>query len=45
MRTDGRWTPELIAARFDEVGQERMGLIDRLDQIRKAATSGDKPNA
>src|SRR5580698_533154 len=28
MRTEGRWTPEEIAARFDEVGQERMGLID-----------------
>ena len=45
MRIDGRWTPEQIAERFDEVGQERMGLIDRLEQIRKAATSGDKPNA
>ena len=31
MRTEGRWTPEQIAARFDEVGQERMGLIDRLE--------------
>jgi NAD(P)-dependent dehydrogenase (short-subunit alcohol dehydrogenase family) len=45
MRTEGRWTPEEIAERFDEVGQERMGLIDRLEQIRRAATSGDKPNA
>jgi hypothetical protein len=45
MRVEGRWTPEQIAARFDEVGQERMGLIDRLEQIRQAAASGQKPNA
>ena len=45
MSVEGRWTPEQIAARFDEVGQERMGLIDRLEQIRKAAASGEKPNA
>jgi hypothetical protein len=45
MRTEGRWTPQQIAERFGEVGQERMGLIDRLEQIRQAATSGDKPNA
>jgi hypothetical protein len=44
MRTEGRWTPQAIAARFDEVGQERMALIDRLEEIRKAAASGDKPN-
>ena len=45
MRTEGRWTPARIAERFGEVGQERMGLIDRLEEIRKAAASGDKPNA
>ena len=45
MTTEGRWTPEQIAERFDEVGQERMGLIDRLEQIRQAAASGEKPNA
>jgi len=44
MKTEGRWTPEQIAERFDEVGQERMGLIDRLEAIRKAAASGDTPN-
>ena len=44
MRTEGRWTPQQIAERFGEVGQERMGLIDRLEEIRKAAASGDKPN-
>ena len=37
--------PETIAARIDDgVGQERMGLIDRLEEYRKAAASGDKPN-
>src|SRR5579872_5932558 len=44
MTTEGRWTPEQIAERFDEVGVERMPLIDRLEEIRKAASSGDKPN-
>ena len=40
MSTEGRWTPEQIAARFDEVGQERMGLIDRLEQIRAGGGLG-----
>jgi hypothetical protein len=41
----GRWTPEEIAAQIDDgVGQERMGLIDRLEEMRAAAASGDKPN-
>jgi NAD(P)-dependent dehydrogenase (short-subunit alcohol dehydrogenase family) len=45
MWADGRWTPELIAARLDSnIGQERMGLIDKLEEIRQAAASGDKPN-
>jgi len=44
MRTDGRFTPQEIAKRFGEVGQERMALIDRLEEIRQAAASGDKPN-
>ena len=35
MKTEGRWTPEQIAERFDEVGVERMGLIDRLEAIRQ----------
>jgi NAD(P)-dependent dehydrogenase (short-subunit alcohol dehydrogenase family) len=46
MWTDGRWTPEEIAARIDSnVGQERMGLLDVLDARREAAASGEKPNA
>ncbi len=44
MRTEGRWTPEAIAARFDEVGQERMPMLDRLEAMAEAAASGDKPN-
>lgn len=45
MRTEGRWDPRDIAARFDEVGQERMPMIDRLEEMRKAAAAGEKPNA
>ena len=42
----GRWTPEQIAERLDgTVGQERMELIDRREQMRAAAASGEKPNA
>lgn len=44
--TEGRWTPQEIAARLDStVGVERMGLIDRLEEIRRAAESGERPNA
>jgi len=46
MFAEGRWTPEGIAARLDSaVGQERMHLIDQLEQLRQAAASGEKPNA
>jgi NAD(P)-dependent dehydrogenase (short-subunit alcohol dehydrogenase family) len=45
MTKDGRWTPEEIAERFDEVGQEPVGMIARLDEMAQAAASGDKPNA
>jgi NAD(P)-dependent dehydrogenase (short-subunit alcohol dehydrogenase family) len=44
IRKDGRWTPEEIAARFDELGQERMPMLDRLEEMAKAAASGDAPN-
>ena len=37
---DGRWTPEEIAARFDDLGQERMPMLDRLDAM--AAAAADK---
>jgi NAD(P)-dependent dehydrogenase (short-subunit alcohol dehydrogenase family) len=46
MFKDGRWTPEEIEARLPgTVGVERMGLIDRLEQMRQAAAKGEKPNA
>jgi NAD(P)-dependent dehydrogenase (short-subunit alcohol dehydrogenase family) len=46
MYKDGRWTPEEIAARLDStVGQERMTMIDRLEAMKAAAASGQKPNA
>jgi len=44
MDKDGRWSIDEITARFDEVGQEKMGMIDRLDEMAKAAASGTKPN-
>jgi NAD(P)-dependent dehydrogenase (short-subunit alcohol dehydrogenase family) len=44
--TRGRWTPEEIEARIDTtIGQERMGMIDRLEALKTAADSGVKPNA
>jgi NAD(P)-dependent dehydrogenase (short-subunit alcohol dehydrogenase family) len=43
MYAEGRWTPEQIAARLDgTIGQEKM---ERLEQMRQAAASGDKPNS
>jgi hypothetical protein len=44
MRNDGRWTVEQLAARFDEVGQEPMPILERLKEMEAAAKSGDKPN-
>ncbi len=45
MWAEGRWTPEQIAERLDgTVGQERMPMIDRLEQMRLAAASAEKPN-
>lgn len=45
MRKDGRWTVDEIAARFDEVGQEPMPILERLKEMEAAARSGEKPNA
>ena len=46
MTAEGRWTPEDIAARLDsDVGVEKMGLIERAEAYRRAAASGQKPNA
>jgi hypothetical protein len=44
MDKEGRWTIDEITARFPEVGQEKMGMIDRLEEMAKAAASGTKPN-
>ena len=44
MRKDGRWTVDEIAARFPEVGQEPMPILERLKAMEEAAKSGDKPN-
>lgn len=46
MRTDGRWTPQELARRLpDELGQEPMPLIERLDEMARAAAADDKPKA
>jgi NAD(P)-dependent dehydrogenase (short-subunit alcohol dehydrogenase family) len=44
MNKDGRWTPEEIEKRFDEVGVEPMPLIAQIEAHRAAAAKGDKPN-
>ena len=48
MRKDGRWTLDEIDARFAEVGQERMPLIDVLAEreaaAKQAKESGTTPN-
>ncbi len=45
VRKDGRWTVDEIAARFGEVGQEPMPILERLKAMESAAKSGDTPNA
>jgi NAD(P)-dependent dehydrogenase (short-subunit alcohol dehydrogenase family) len=45
MTADGRWTPQDIAGRFGEIGVEKMGGIERLEAMAKAAAAGDKPSA
>jgi NAD(P)-dependent dehydrogenase (short-subunit alcohol dehydrogenase family) len=44
MRNDGRWTPDGIAERFDELGQEPLPILERLAAMADAAASSDKPN-
>jgi hypothetical protein len=36
MRKDGRWTVDEIAARFSEVGQEPMPILERLKAMEEA---------
>jgi hypothetical protein len=46
MWAEGRWTPQQIAERLDDaIGQERLALIDQLEQMRQAAAAGERPNA
>jgi NAD(P)-dependent dehydrogenase (short-subunit alcohol dehydrogenase family) len=44
MRTEGRWTPEGIADRFEELGQEPLPILERLAAMAEAAASPDRPN-
>jgi NAD(P)-dependent dehydrogenase (short-subunit alcohol dehydrogenase family) len=44
MDTDGRWTVDEITERFDEIGQERLMMMDLLEESTKNAASGVKPN-
>ena len=44
LQQDGRWTVEGLAARFGEVGQEPMPILERLKEMESAAKSGEKPN-
>lgn len=44
MRKDGRWSVDEITARFDEVGQEPMPILERLREMEASAKSGAKPN-
>lgn len=45
MRKDGRWSVDEIAARFSEVGQEPMPILERLAAMEAAAKAKDKPNS
>ena len=43
---DGRWTVDELVERLEkEVGQQRMGGLDRLQMMAEAAAKADKPNA
>jgi len=45
MVKDGRWSVEEIVAKLDaEVGQERMPVLDQLEERAKAAAKGERPN-
>ena len=46
MYKEGCWSAEEIAAKLPStVGFERMRLIDRLEEMRRAAAAKEKPNA
>jgi NAD(P)-dependent dehydrogenase (short-subunit alcohol dehydrogenase family) len=45
MYNDSRWTPELIAERLPAtVGVEKLPLLEKVKEMRDAATAGDRPN-
>jgi NAD(P)-dependent dehydrogenase (short-subunit alcohol dehydrogenase family) len=44
MRTEGRWTADGIADRFDELGQEPLPILERLAAMAEAAASTERPN-
>jgi len=45
MFAESSWTPESIAQRLPgSIGQERMAMLDRLEDIAKAAAARDRPN-
>jgi len=46
MTSDKRWTPEQIAAELpNSIGIERLPMLDRIDEMRSAAASTERPNA
>lgn len=46
MYNDARWTPELIAERLDAtVGIEKMPFLAKVEEMRAAAASSERPNA
>ena len=44
MYKDGRWTPKEIEERMSFLGQNPMGVIERLAEMERAAKAGDRPN-
>ena len=45
MWAPGRWTPEDIAARLDtQIGVETLPQLAKLEEMRRAAATGEKPN-
>lgn len=45
MWSDGRWTPEEIAARLPgQIGTNRLPLLDKVKEMRAAAAAGERPN-
>jgi NAD(P)-dependent dehydrogenase (short-subunit alcohol dehydrogenase family) len=45
MYAPGRWTPEEIAARLDtQIGVEELPQLAQIEQMRRAAAAGDRPN-